>query len=100
MRMLMKSLLTVSAALSLLPTTALAYPTQCYDICQYVACWEECAVGPRTWMTCGDYAPTWCQGVVAEPNDSTALVTTDDAAQADDASQVCSEDVHATLAES
>lgn len=46
MRMLMKSLLTVSAVLSLAPTAALAYPRQCFEICNDALCGEECAVGP------------------------------------------------------
>lgn len=91
MRTLMKSLLTVSAVLTLAPAAAFGYPPQCFDICEFEWCAAECAIGPSTWTTCGDYAPNWCLGLEADPTDSSASVTADEARQSDDASQVCSE---------
>jgi hypothetical protein len=93
MRMLKKTLLTVSAVLSLVPMVALAYPPQCFEICNdTVACSESCAVGPRTWTTCGDYDPRLCSSFVASPTEPTASVTADGARRDDGASQVCSEE--------
>ena len=91
--MLKKSLLTVSAVLSLASTDAFAYPVQCFDICNEPAfCGEECSVGPRTWTTCADYNPYMCSSVVASPTDPTTSVTADGARKGEDASQVCSEE--------
>ncbi|WP_375759364.1 hypothetical protein [Corallococcus exercitus] len=92
MRMLMKSLLTVSAVVSLVPAAAFAYPPQCFEICESEWCDAECAIGPRTWTTCREYAPSWCLGVTAGPSEPTASVTEAEARQADDASRVCSEE--------
>lgn len=93
MRILMKTFLAVSAVLSLAPTAAFAYPQQCAEICNdTVPCWEWCAVGPRIFMTCGDFNPAWCSGVVAGPADSLSSITSDEARKADEASQVCSEE--------
>ncbi len=96
MRMLMKSLLTVSAVFSLAPEAAFAYLPQCYEVCEsYSACSEPCAVGLGTWITCGEYDPTGCVPGVAgpsAPSAPTASVTESEARQADAASQVCSEE--------
>lgn len=89
MRMLMKSLLTVSAVLSLAPTAAFAYLPQCYDVCEYSGCTEPCAIGLGTWISCGEYDPSGCVGGVVDP---TASVTANEARQAVEASPVCSEE--------
>ncbi|RKG88794.1 hypothetical protein [Corallococcus terminator] len=92
MRTLMKSLLTVSAVLSLAPTAAFALPPQCDDICWSESCNTRCAALNR-WTTCGAWDPGSCLSVVA-PSEPTASVTPDEARQAADADapQVCSEE--------
>ncbi|NPC70796.1 hypothetical protein HRD49_43980 [Corallococcus exiguus] len=89
MRTLVKSLLAFSAVVSLAPTAALAIPPQCID-CWLPNCNELCHVGSEQ-MTCADYYGYTCVAgaAVSEP---TASVTGDEARQAEDASQVCSEE--------
>ncbi|RYZ41864.1 MAG: hypothetical protein EOO71_10325 [Myxococcaceae bacterium] len=92
MRTLMKSLMTVSAVLSLAPTAAFALPPQCEDICWSESCDTPCGIRNR-WSTCGAYAPGLC-GPSVTPSEPTASVTPDEARQAEDtdAAQVCSEE--------
>lgn len=93
MRTLVKSLLTVSAVLSLAPTAAFALPPQCsINFCQANSCDTECFIGPKYPLTCGEYMGTPCLGGTAAPSEPTASVTSDEARQAEDASQVCSEE--------
>ncbi|RKH60314.1 hypothetical protein D7V93_13575 [Corallococcus llansteffanensis] len=92
MRKLMKSLMAVSAVLSLAPTAAFALPPQCDDWCWMWTCADACSVMNRH-TTCGAEYPTWCNPTArAEPTDPSASVSTDEARQAEDASQVCSEE--------
>ncbi|RKH43284.1 hypothetical protein [Corallococcus sicarius] len=91
MRKLMKSLMAVSAVLSLAPTAAFALPPQCYQVCPVNGCEEECYVH-LTPTTCAEYNPGWCGGAAATPTEPTASVSTDETRQAEDASQVCSEE--------
>jgi hypothetical protein len=101
--MLMKSLLSVSAILSLAPTAAFAsdYGPQCYEVCEpYSGCSEPCLVGLGTWISCGEFNPDRCVPSAADPTDPTASVTGDEAHPADGASQVCSEKNRAATAES
>ncbi|NMO19531.1 hypothetical protein HPC49_31715 [Pyxidicoccus fallax] len=84
MHKLMRSLLSATAFLSLVPTAALALPPQCDDACSYESsCDETCAMG-RYITTCGDYGI--CGGFLAEPSDEQASLTQNEAAQ------VCSEE--------
>ncbi|GMU09975.1 hypothetical protein ASNO1_62290 [Corallococcus caeni] len=93
MRTLMKSLLTVSAVFSLAaPSSAFALPPQCDDWCWMWTCADTCAVMNRR-TTCGAEYPTWCNPTArSEPTDPSASVSADEAREADDASQVCSEE--------
>ncbi|MCY1041499.1 hypothetical protein OV208_09250 [Corallococcus sp. bb12-1] len=98
MRTLMKSLLTVSAVLSLAPTAAFALPPQCDDICWSESCDTPCGIRNR-WSTCGAWDPGLCLGAVT-PSEPTASVTSDEALQAEDSAQVCSEEHPDTPTES
>ena len=91
MRKLMKSLMAVSAVLSLAPTAAFALPPQCEDICPEAPCSTTCAVRNR-WTTCNENPLYWGCYESAQPNDPSASVSQDEARQAEDASQVCSEE--------
>ncbi|RKG57557.1 hypothetical protein D7X30_18810 [Corallococcus sp. AB011P] len=93
MRTLVKSLLTASAVLSLVPTAAFALPFQCsYIGCRNVLCEEACYIGLTVETTCGEYTNYMSCGGVPDVSVSTASVTGDEARQAEDASQVCSEE--------
>ncbi|RKH11476.1 hypothetical protein D7V97_11150 [Corallococcus sp. CA053C] len=99
MRKLMKSLMAVSAVLSLAPTAAFARPPQCEDICFDAPCSTVCAVQLRQ-TTCNENPIFWGCLSLALPNDPSASVSTDEARQAEDASQVCSEEHPDSSAES
>ncbi|WP_375758216.1 hypothetical protein [Corallococcus exercitus] len=93
MRKLVKSLLSVSAVLSLAPTAAFALPPQCsYLGCRTQECDAYCYIGVTVETTCGEYTNYQSCGGVAVAPTTTASVTADEARQADDASQVCSEE--------
>src|SRR5690348_4077775 len=88
MRMLAKSLLTISAALSLAPTAALALPPQCDNSCWVPDCDQVCYIGYSVQMTCAEYYGYVCVAgaAVTEPRASLTV---------DEASQVCSEETPA-----
>ncbi|MFP2929493.1 hypothetical protein ACLESO_30700 [Pyxidicoccus sp. 3LG] len=90
MRTLLKSLLTATAFLILVPTTASARPEDCEELCtdvQNVPCSVQCLWLGRI-MTCGDYGFGYCTGAHAEPSS----VTLDEGSRYEAASQVCSEE--------
>ncbi|NOK20036.1 hypothetical protein [Corallococcus carmarthensis] len=90
MRALKKSLLAVSAVLSLSPAAALAAKPQCEDICYERPCSTICDVWGRT-TTCAENAMFWgCFESITDSQDSSASVTPEEAQKADAAS-VCSE---------
>ncbi|TSC24472.1 hypothetical protein [Corallococcus sp. Z5C101001] len=91
MRTLVKSLLTMSAVLSLTPSVALALPPQCDDVCFFSSCDEACAIGARIWTTCGQYTGMACVNTPVDTSAPVASVTPDEAHQAKESSQVCSE---------
>ncbi|NNB85237.1 hypothetical protein HJC10_06495 [Corallococcus exiguus] len=93
MRTLVKSLLTASAVFSLAPTAAFALPPQCSNsFCEANDCDTECFLGPKYPLTCGEYMGTPCLNGTPAPAEPTASVTGAEARQAEDASQVCSEE--------
>lgn len=91
MRTLVKSLLTMSAVLSLTPSVALALPPQCDSVCSFSTCDDPCAIGARIWTTCGQYTGMACVSAPVDTSAPVASVTADEARQAEEASQVCSE---------
>jgi len=77
MRTLTKSLMTVTAVLSLSPLAALALPPQCSDICLPDAyCADTCAMG-RFITTCEEYLFGNCQHLDAPEDTSASLMTED-----------------------
>ncbi|WP_404373164.1 hypothetical protein ACIHQR_18740 [Corallococcus coralloides] len=96
---LMKSLLAVSAVLTLAPTAALALPPQCDDICWDKTCDYPCAFHNR-WATCADWNIVECASGVVAPTEPSASVMPGEALQADDVPQVCSEEHPEASAES
>ncbi len=87
MSKLLKSLLVAASFVALAPTSALARPPDCYDICDVFtsSCSDVCWASGFGITTCGAYGH--CAGVRAEPSEMTASVVEDDAS-----SQVCSEE--------
>ena len=93
MRTLVKSLLTVSAVLSLAPTAAFALPPQCsFFGCRATPCEEACYIGLTIETTCGEYTNYTSCGGVSVASEPTASLTGTEARQAEGASQVCSEE--------
>ncbi|WP_223645115.1 hypothetical protein [Corallococcus sp. EGB] len=101
MRTLVKTLLTVSAVVSLAPTAALALPPQCsFSGCRTADCDAVCYIGLKIETTCGEYTSyTSCGGAWGVVSEPTASVTDAEARQAEEASQVCSEE-HPTAEQS
>lgn len=101
MRTLVKSLMTVSAVFSLAPTAAFALPPQCsISGCAYADCDAVCYIGLKFETTCGEYTGyRSCGGAGGFVSEPTASVTEAEARQAEEASQVCSEE-HPTAEQS
>ncbi|MBN8471807.1 hypothetical protein JYJ95_35320 [Corallococcus exiguus] len=93
MRTLVKSLFAFSAVVSLAPTAALALPPQCsYFGCRTADCDAACYIGLTVETTCGEYTNYMSCGGAAVVSEPTASLTETEARQAEDASQVCSEE--------
>lgn len=87
MNALRKSLLAVTAVLSVAPAAAFAYPPQCMDVCLDYGCVGPCYEGTyRT--TCEESG--WC--FAPAPSEETVAVSVDQTLQSEDDALVCDAD--------
>lgn len=86
MNVLKKSLLAVTAVLTVVPASAFALPLQCWDTCEGI-CDDPCYIGTRL-TTCG--AAGYCFQP-AQPSQETASVSSEQSQGSDDAALVCDE---------
>ncbi|RKH31563.1 hypothetical protein [Corallococcus sicarius] len=86
MRTLMRSLLSVSAVLSLAPSIAFAYPPQCDETCMWLTCDSGCYEG--TYRTTCE-AAGYCFEPAPGSQVTTASVSEAEARQSEAAAPVC-----------
>jgi hypothetical protein len=92
MSKLLRSLLAVTAFLTLAPTIASAGPARCIFVCGYdIDCGEPCRTDDGTDTTCGEYG--WCGGYNLV--DVTPSATRDEASRAEEPAGVCSDEPQA-----
>jgi hypothetical protein len=88
MRKLLRSLLVVTAVLTLAPTIASAGPGRCIFVCGYETdCSVPCRDEQGTDTTCGEYG--WCGPTNLA--DVTPSATRAEASRAEESAQVCSD---------
>lgn len=88
MRTLMRSLMSVSAVLSLAPSIAFAYPPQCDETCAWLSCASGCYEG--TYRTTCEEAG-YCFAPAPGSQVTTASVSEAEARPSEAAAPVCSD---------
>ncbi len=88
----LRSLLAVTAFLTLAPTIASAGPARCIFVCGYdVDCGEPCRTDDGTDTTCGEWG--WCGGY--NPVGVTPSATRAEVLRAEEPAPVCSDETQA-----